>query len=667
MAASLLALVVWTLAASFTATSALAFPHFLLAVAGLGLVPGLLVLEATRVRVDALERVTLAVAFGLVSSAIAYGLGLRLGIPWLVFLLPCLGAARLLRRRRPPAWPTPAGLHHLALLAVIAAALLPLVPIPLYARNLALLGDGRLSFYPFADAVLHLSMAQELTHRSPPETPFMPGTPANYHMAMDLLAAMLARSAGIAVEDLVVRFVPALLLTLAVVVGYLLGRDWLGSPWWSVVVAWLFVQGEDFSFLPGLLIGSDPPWIVHFFGMPNVVSLYLLNPMLPGLVALLLALLGLGRACREDGLGWPVLVALAAVALAESKVFCAVQLLTALGLGAVVAGVRGGERGVIRVAAVSGLAIAPLLLATWLGSAGRAVVQLQPWPYVPAALIRTGLFDTWLGEATAAFWRGAISVTSLVGTLGVAVPLYLAMTFGLRTLGAGRLVAALGPQANAARRVTALFVLLGPPLTLLLAITPAGYAPRSQYNDAVWFMVQSKAVAWLFLGEALAAFGSRLTRRGRIASGAAALALALPGTVQYVAYQAARSDVPALRREEVEVLAFLDRAPAGTAVLARPETAQAIIATTRCRSPVLSVWPNYFLGRAGDEYHADRLDRFWRVWNEGRVAADVAYGARYVVVEKGRDRSLAPDPAPCPLPPRVVLENAAFVVYEIGC
>jgi hypothetical protein len=212
----------------------------------------------------------------------------------------------------------------------------------------------------------------------------------------------------------------------------------------------------------------------------------------------------------------------------------------------------------------------------------------------------------------------------------------------------------------------AVIVLLGPPLSLVLAVNPAGYPARQYMNNAVWFIVLSKHVMWFFALEPL----RRLARPAALAAAAGLITLALPSTVQFLSLQAADAR-PALDRPTVEMLDFLAReARPGELCLAREEIAQAILVTTRCRSLALQVFPYTSLSPQEQEELTRAREGFWQDWRRGVFrAATAKVGTSpvdLVVVQSRQDGALAArpdDPAGVTLERRFL--NEAFAVYRV--
>ena len=198
----------------WTATSVWSFPLFVLAMVFVVYLPGRLVLESARASTRPLDHLCLCLILGMTTSSLLYYLCGLLGVQDIFVLWPVgASAAAVFTNRRPlRRWRetrfTVRG-THLLLMSVVVLCVAPLVKLPAYYRNLALLPEGGLAFVdkPKATA-FHLSIAQELTHSIPPQVPFLAGRPLVYHCGLDLPVAMLARTAGVSIPDSTVRSIP---------------------------------------------------------------------------------------------------------------------------------------------------------------------------------------------------------------------------------------------------------------------------------------------------------------------------------------------------------------------------------------------------------------------------------------------------------------------------
>jgi hypothetical protein len=240
----------------WTATSVWSVPQFVLSAFFLIYLPGRLILGAARVHLKPLEDLSLALVLGMTVSSLLYYVCALLRIEVAFFVWPTV-CALVYAYRRKNTWRRlwkgrfTVGASHLFLVLVLVVCLIPLFALPMYYRNLALLPQERMSFLRKPnDAIFHLSISQELTHSIPPQAPFLAGRPLGYHNGMDLLVAMLARTAGLSVLDLTVRFVPTLLLVVTILAVFSFSRMWLASGSWAALCTFLVMLGEEFSFVP---------------------------------------------------------------------------------------------------------------------------------------------------------------------------------------------------------------------------------------------------------------------------------------------------------------------------------------------------------------------------------------------------------------------------------
>jgi hypothetical protein len=285
---------------------------------------------------------------------------------------------------------------------------------------------------------------------------------------------------------------------------------------------------------------------------------------------------------------------------------------------------------------------------------------------VPAAFVRMGLANSVPGQLVVDFYAGDRTLAAALAFWGVGVTVYLVLTCGARVLGIVSWAKSLArpSAADPLRFLMAVIVLVGPPLSLLLAVSPTGYPARQYMNNAVWFFVASKYLMWFFALEPL----RRLARPAALAGAAGLMVLGVPSTVQFLSLQAA-DPLPVLDRPTVEMLTFLDReARPGDICLAREEIAQAILVTTRCRSLALEVFPYTSLSPEEQEELTRARDQFWREWQIGlfRAATARALAADLVVVRRRQDGALSARPEPgtgLTLEQRFL--NEAFAVFRV--
>jgi hypothetical protein len=656
----------------WTASSVWSFPRFVMAVIMLAYLPGKLVFEIARLRLGPLESLTLSLLVGMILSGILYWITSFLKIP--IFLVWPFSTAIILLYRHRKNWQQFRNVQirlrmaHLMLVGVIILGIIPFALLPLWYRNLTLLPYGGISYPTNPDVILHLSIANELTHTIPPQIPFLAGAGLTYHYGMDLLTALFSYSAGLNILDLTLRFMPTLFVGLAVLAIFCFSRTWLHSEYAAAFTAFLVMFGEDFSFIPGLLLGSKGVWSNQFFHVPSTYSLFSLNPMLPALSILFGGLFCLLKFCEEESnIYGAILAAFLFAILAEFKIFAAVQLLGALTVAGAVYVVRFRDTRLQKVLVLTVILMAPLLLYTWFGNVAGAMqsVRLEPSPYIPQAMTAMGFPNTALGErVNALFNTGTISVTGIAALLLLALPLYLLGSLGLRVVAIPALLKEIvSPHVWTAQRFfIAVFVISGLVITMVTRITPNG---QQGYNNALWFYVQSKYVAWIFVVELIWVLFRGRTRVVQLLVLILVVGLSIPSTVQYFGTQMSPKPAILLNRYETELLDYLRRVCLqGEIVFIREELAKATVATTKCRVPYANVFAGSFV--AQDELAQRQRDQrnFWDAESTEEVRREILqrYKSDYLVIAKGTD----PDPGRQDyLMDGPLFENDGFIVYRV--
>src|SRR5262249_50798688 len=156
-----------------------------------------------------LEDITLACFLGLVVSGVAYWLITYAHQGRFFFLWPLAAAAVFVclyfnktktlwlgspkpGSLSPESAPVPRDRSGVALAGVITIGLIVLAFLPFYYANFTLREDGTMYVYPVPDVVLHIAIANELTHTIPPQAPHFSGHALSYHYGMDVAVAMFA-------------------------------------------------------------------------------------------------------------------------------------------------------------------------------------------------------------------------------------------------------------------------------------------------------------------------------------------------------------------------------------------------------------------------------------------------------------------------------------------
>jgi hypothetical protein len=659
---------------------------FFVAVILLAYVPGKLLLIALKRTLSPLEDVTLACFLGLVVSGLAYWLITYAHQARFYFLWPLMTAAVfvwLYASKTKTLWrhsPKQASLSPestavvcdrsvVALAGVIALGIIALAFLPFYYANLTPRGDGTMRAYPVPDVLIHIAIANELTHTIPPQAPHFSGHPLSYHYGMDVAVAMFANATRLNTRDLTLRFVSTLFLALSMLSVFCFARSWLRSGYFGALVVFLVFFGEDFSFIPGLLLGENVDWSLRYFSVPPaVLPLFYTNPILPGLGLLFAGLSCLQRYLQERSGAWLFLTALVFVALIEVKIFTAAQIMCSLGVAGVLYLVAYRNSDLFKVAAWTAALATPLVLPVLFKNKSEAnvVMKIEPGLYVSQAMEAIGMKDRlsgWLAFAA------------------VALPIYLVGTLGLRVIGVPAILSAIfRPNPKSALRfILALFVVLGLLLALIFSITPAGWTFR--YNPVSGtFLVQSKYVAWLFAVEVLQTLYRWAVGRGVYSSVAAAaimtiaIGLSVPATLQHFIYwrnpdhlfgngKPFGKQLQSYDGQTLAVTDFLKKdARPGDVVLSGDDLLAPVLALTKCRVPF-----GYFayaaVPRSDYTRRQSAVKQFWKDWRLGNVPQDLLREAevRYVVVRKTSEGL----PATIPAIFLNVFENSEFAVFKV--
>jgi len=660
---------------------------FLIAVVLLAYVPGKLLLGLLRRTLTPLEDATLACFLGLIVSGFVYwlitfGHQSHLYFIWpvgtgAVFIWLQSRSTRSLLRQSAnielsnKESAKPAFDRSLLVFAgIVALGVIALAFLPIYYTNLTSRADGTMRVYPVPDVLFHVALANELTHTIPPQAPHFAGHGLAYHYAMDLVVAMVANTTGLSTVDLTVRFVPTLLLVLSMLSVFCFSRNWLASGYFGALVVFLVFFGEDLSFIPGLLLGENVDWSLSYFSVPPAVfPLFYTNPILPAVGLLFAGLLCLRRYLSEAGGTWLFVTSLLFAALVEVKIFTAAQLMASLGLAAVVYLLFFRNTALIKIGVCTATLATPLVCSVFFQnkSAANMVTKFAPGLYISQAMEAIGMKD----------WS-----TGWIAFAGIALPIYLIGSLGLRVIGLPALFNAIfRPNPTSALRfVLGVFVVIGILIALMFSITPAGWTFK--YNPiSGTFLIQSKYVAWIFAVEVLQSLYrwavGRNVSSALVATGIMAIAagVSVPSTLQHFLFwrnpnhyfgqgKPFGNELQNYNLETLSVIDFVRKdAVPGDVVLPGDNLLAPVLALTKCRVPI-----GYFAYAA--VARSDYLQRqtaekkFWAAWRQGNVQEEFLRetGVRYIVVRKSTDGV----PAAIPAAISNVFENSEFAVFKVN-
>jgi hypothetical protein len=655
---------------------------FLVAVVVLAYLPGKLLLLLLNRKLSLLEDTTLACSVGLLISALAYWLIVffrqtHLFVLWPLTITGFFVYLYARRWKRLLAWSRRSELSAEAtakhwsdksgfvLAGVMALGVMMLALLPQYYSNLTFRADGTMRVRAIYDVFFHLAVANELTHSIPPQAPVFAGHLLSYHYGMDLAVAMFANATSLSIPDLTLRFTPTLFLALSMLSAYCFARAWLKSGFFAALFVFLVFFGEDFSFVPGLLLHEGTDWSAHFFSAPAIFSLFYNNAMLPAVGLLFAGLFCLQRYLREHSRMWLFLCAGLFVALVEVKLFTAAHIMCCLGLGAIVYRLVFKANELFKVAALTAVLTIPFVLHVFLHNKSGADfgTAFGPWPYVSLAMKAIGISN----------WS-----TSVVTFTTVALPVYLIGCLGLRVIGVPAILKAIfhPDRESGVRFVLASFVIIGAVVALTCRIVPVGSVQA--YNNSVWFLAQSKYIAWIFAVEILQTWHAKLVLRdvrpALVTSAITILAvfLSVPATLQHFVREcdsaqlygkAITADLRRYSREVLGATEFLtNNTHAGDVVLPDANLLGPVLALTKCRVP-LGYYSFYLVSR--DEFaKRESLEKeFWKSWRLGKVRSELLRETRvrYVIVKRG----IGNIPSVLPVNIHEVFSNPECAVFKV--
>jgi hypothetical protein len=658
---------------------------FVVAVVLLAYLPGKLLLVFFKRRLSPLEDVTLACFLGLIVSGLVYWLfafahQARLYVVWplatgVIFFWLYAGKRSLLLRQSlavPPqgeAEKRSRDRSAFVFAGVIALGIVVLAYLPFYYTNLTLRSDGTMRVYPLSDVLFHIALANELTHTIPPQTPDFSGHTLAYHYAMDLWVAMIANATGLSTVDLTVRFIPTLLLVLSMLSVFCFCRNWLGSGYFGALVVFLVFFGEDLSFIPGLVLGENVDWSLRYFSAPPAAfALFFTNPILPGLGVLFAGLICLRRYLSEGSGAWLFLTSLLFGGLVEVKIFTAAQAMVSLGLAAVVYFVFFRNTALIKIAVCTAALSTPLICSVFLQnrSAAHMVTKFEPGLYISQTMEAIGMKN----------WA-----TGWIAFAGVALPVYLVGSLGLRVVGVPALFNAIfRPNPKSALRfVLGVFVVIGILIALMFSITPSGWTFK--YNPVSGtFFAQSKYVAWIFAVEVLQSLYRWTVARGissaLVATGIIVVSagLSVPSTLQHFLFwrnpnhyfgqgKPFGNELQSYDAEILSVFEFVRKnATPGEVVLPGDKLLAPALALTKCRVP-LGYFAFAAVARSVFTQRQTAEKKFWEAWRQGNIQEDFLRetGVRYIVVRKSTDGL----PTGIPAAISNVFETPEFAVFKV--
>ncbi len=632
------------------------------------LLPGLAITQRLRLALHSEGLLVVSLGLGLAASNLGYTVACYARLPWLYLLLPLgslLWLVRAARRASPARAPRLALLPRLLIWLVVLTAASLLTRMPVHALDFTPAAHGGLNLVVPPDGTLHTAIINELLHTFPPRNPFAPDRALSYHYANELSAVVLCKFFQLPASSVCLRLLPTFFVAYAILAVYVLVRRLTGSLPAALVTPLLILLGEDFSFVPGLMTGSAGVWAGEYFSSPSVFGLYFVNPNLPGLAIFFGAMWAFLRALgagpeRRVWIG----VAGTLFALAASyKIFFGIQSAAALGIAWLCC--RGQRRRFVLelgVATVVGCLV--LMLPGALARARADMITIVPTlytAYIPTALNKLTLASHgWCAALTQMFSSHRPTPAGLAELLLVGLPLFVIGTLGARLLGILRLIEAVRRPSSAhqALQFLGLFVIVGYVLGLGSKVTPREFPDA--YNNSVWFLVESKLVAWVFVALVIGKlFKTWSPRRAAWLSVVQIGLLAVPASINTFLVGANNGAPTIATKDELAVAEYLQRVAApGTVVLCEGvNLRRLLLGVSGLRVPhAPEFYASSFLSRRDLDLRTQEHQAFWQSWALDVFRRDLAnkYQVDYVVATR-------------PLPDtRPKFQRAGYFVYDVA-
>jgi hypothetical protein len=354
----------------------------------------------------------------------------------------------------------------------------------------------------------------------------------------------------------------------------------------------------------------------------TLVSLFLINPLLPSLPLLFVTLICLDDYLRDGRRGPLIGAALGLAALFAVKQLLAAQLLAGAVLAAALARIRGEGRG-HRAALVLALVSVPILLnALWSAGQSNTTVTIRPLEIVRYSMETLGREG--LADAIEALERGG-GIPAALPAAAAATALWFVGFLGVRLAAFPRLLQDARSPELSLRKSLALFVLIGFPLTLAVRVAPrdaAGFTRAEALNDAFWFATFGGLLLWFWTSEALFSLIRRAGKAGTLVWIAVGLA-AFPVTVQHFVFKSGlaseSSIVPASGVESARAARELSRP--GEVFVVPPRRIRPSLPAYLAGRPVVHdpfVGYDYqWVRRAERDYRKHAVAQFWSSTDPG--------------------------------------------------
>jgi hypothetical protein len=218
------------------------------------------------------------------------------------------------------------------------------------------------------------------------------------------------------------------------------------------------------------------------------------------------------------------------------------------------------------------------------------------------------------------------------------------MVFGVRILAVGEFAALVRrpPREHVMGWVLMMFVLIGPLISLTSAIVPRG--TDRYYNNAIWFLVQSKYVAWIPATSILLLLWTRWrTVLPRLVLISLVAAGSLPSTIQFLVW--VHENAPRIKLDSASVRALeclRHEAKEGDVVFSQLDGP--LLCTTSLRVPYHPIFPSSFVTQAEKLKRRDAEAAFWNAWQHDELRVDLLarYNAKWILATRWTKMTGAP-------------------------
>ena len=315
----------------------LSFPTFLLGFFIIAYLPGRLILKWLRLSLSPIERFTLELGLGYVSTSLIYFICRSLKVEFAYVLLITVlavyyfyglynaarypapeGQGQVHSKEEPwPAFVLPRDIFSWSFIVVFVLVIASCVW--LHFTTWVFNQDGSLTLGTLVDrdSVFHVSLAGELAMDFLPRYQYAGNFPFVYHFFPELFASLFMRWVNLTSWDLVVRYLPMLHFVLLFFGTFILTRKLTQNHWISLLAGFLIVFMGNMGFIHNFISqshaweGNPVPLYYYLWEMYFIPHIFVLNvnPIKIATAVVILGFFCLVNYTQEDNFRWLVLSA----------------------------------------------------------------------------------------------------------------------------------------------------------------------------------------------------------------------------------------------------------------------------------------------------------------------------------------------------------------------